>query len=151
LAPPREDGPRFITDWRQGEPIPPGYHPVQRTRTGAIIGGAVTLGSVYLMTAFIAAVWSDVARANNESSPLGGLFVPVVGPFITLTQSSSAAADFLLIMDGAAQTAGAVVLVWAVTSPRMLLARDGYAKPRLVPRPMFLGRDGAGFGLSGTF
>jgi hypothetical protein len=151
IASPQQSGPRIITDWQPGDPIPTGYHPVQRARTGAIVGGAVTLGVLYFMTVFVAAVWTDVANANHESNPVAGLFIPVVGPFVTLTQSSSATADILLAFDGLGQTAGAVLLVWGVTSPRNVLLRDGDAQPRLVPRPMLLGKNGAGFGLSGTF
>lgn len=33
-------GPRVITDWNEGEPIPRGYRPVQRTRAGLVAGGA---------------------------------------------------------------------------------------------------------------
>ena len=29
-------GPRQITTWQEGEPIPPGYHPVQRIRRGLV-------------------------------------------------------------------------------------------------------------------
>ncbi len=151
IAIPREDGPRVITRWQPGEPVPAGYHPAQRPRTGAIVGGAVTLGVLYMLSAFIAAVGTDVANASHGSNPVSGLFVPVVGPFLTMTQSSSATADLFLVLDGAGQTAGAIFLVWGVTSPQNVLMRDGYAQPRLVPRPMLLGKDGAGFGLSGTF
>jgi hypothetical protein len=146
-----EDGPRVITRWHDGEPIPPGYHPTQRTRTGAIIGGAVTLGSLYLLNAFVAAVWTDAAKATHESNPVTGLFVPVLGPFITIPQSSSATADFFLILDGIGQTTGAILLVWGLTSPQTVLMRDGYAKPWILPRPMVFGKSGAGVGLTGTF
>jgi hypothetical protein len=150
-ATPHEDGPRIITNWQDGEPIPPGYHPAQRMRRGAIIGGAVTLGCLYLLSAFVASVWTDAANATHTSNPVAGLFVPAVGPFITLTQSSSATADFFLILDGAGQTAGAVLLIWGLTSPQTLLMRDGYAKPRMVLQPMLFGKSSAGFGLSGSF
>jgi hypothetical protein len=152
-APPplREDAPHIITNWREGEPIPPGYHPVQRMRKGPIVAGAVTLGCLYLLTALIASVWTDAANASHTSNPVAGLFVPAVGPFITIAQSSSATADFFLVLDGAGQTTGAILLIWGLTSPQTLLMRDGYGQPRIVPHPMLLGKSGAGFGLSGTF
>ena len=146
-----EDGPRMITAWHDGEPIPLGYHPAQRTRTGAIVGGAVTLGSLYLINAFVASVWTDAVKGTQESNPVTGLFVPVLGPFITIPQSSSATADFFLILDGLGQTTGAILLVWGLTSPQTVLMRDGYAKPWILPRPMVFGKSGAGMGLSGTF
>jgi hypothetical protein len=47
--------PRVIRDWQEGEPIPAGYHPAQRMRTGAIVAGAVTFGVLYIISALIAA------------------------------------------------------------------------------------------------
>src|SRR5215831_15689153 len=46
-AAPHYSGPRVITDWKEDEPMPPGYHPVQRMRKGPIVAGAVTLGILY--------------------------------------------------------------------------------------------------------
>ena len=31
-------GPRIITDWNDDDPVPYGYHPSTRTRTGMIVG-----------------------------------------------------------------------------------------------------------------
>src|SRR5579864_5122083 len=58
-------GPRDITDWQEGEPIPAGYHPSQRMRKGPIIAGAVTLGVLYFISALIAAVSTDVANSDH--------------------------------------------------------------------------------------
>jgi hypothetical protein len=111
----------------------------------------VTFGVLYLLTALVASVWTDAANSSHTNNPVTGLFVPVVGPFITIAQSSSATADFFLVLDGAAQTAGAVLLIWGLTSPQTLLMRDGYARPRILPQPMLLGKSGGGLGLSGSF
>ncbi len=151
-AAPRLDGPNMITGWHEGEPVPPGYHAATRTRTGAIVGGAVTLGVLYLLSALIASVWTDAIKDTHESNPVVGLFVPVLGPFITITQSSSATADLFLLVNGAAQTAGAALLIWGLTSPQSLLVKDGYyGRRHLMPQPMIFGTNGGGVGLSGTF
>jgi hypothetical protein len=151
-SPPPQSGPRMIADWQEGEPIPPGYHPAQRMRTGPIIGGAVTLGVLYFISALVAAGYQDWANAHNESNPAAGLFIPTVGPFITITQSSSAMADVFLVIDGAAQSAGAILLVYGLTSPRTVLMRDNpIGRPMILPKPMLLGKDGAGVGLVGSF
>src|SRR5688572_20967179 len=42
-------GPREINNWNEGDPIPPGYRPVERTRKGLIIGGAITFGSLWMI------------------------------------------------------------------------------------------------------
>jgi hypothetical protein len=145
------NGPRVITDWQEGEPLPPGYHPVQRTRKGAIVAGAVTLGILYFVSALIAAVYTDSSNHDHTSNPAAGLFVPVVGPFITMTQSSSATADVFLVMDGGAQAAGAILLVYGLTSPQTVLVRDSYFGRPIFPKPMLLGRNGGGLGLVGSF
>ena len=144
--------PRVIKDWQEGEPIPAGYHPAQRMRKGAIVAGAVTFGVLYLISAFIAAAGTDIANASHSGNDVAGLFVPVAGPFITMAQSSSATADVFLAIDGAAQAAGAILLVYGLTSPQTVLVRDAiYSPPLLFPKPMILGKNGAGLGLVGSF
>jgi hypothetical protein len=144
--------PRVIKDWQEGEPIPAGYHPVQRMRKGAIVAGAVTFGVLYIISALVAAIGTDTANVTHSNNDVAGLFVPVAGPFITMTQSSSATADVFLVMDGAAQAAGAILLVYGLTSPQTVLVRDAkYSPPLLLPKPMILGRNGAGLGLVGSF
>jgi hypothetical protein len=144
--------PRVIRDWQEGDPIPAGYHPAQRLRKGAVIGGAVTFGVLYFISVLIAAVGSDTATATHSNNPVAGLFVPVVGPFITMTQSSSATADVFLAIDGAAQAAGAILLVYGLTSPQTVLVRDAkLSAPPLFARPLLLGKDGAGLGAVGSF
>lgn len=142
---------RFITDWQEGEPIPPGYHPVQRMRRGPIIAGAVTFGVLYFLNVLIAAGATDAANASHSSSSVNGLYVPVIGPFITMTQTSSATANVFLVLDGAGQAAGAVLLLYGLTSPQTVLKRDAYGRPTLLPQPILFGRNGGGLGLTGTF
>jgi hypothetical protein len=143
--------PRIITDWQEGETVPAGYHPAQRMRKGAVIGGAVTFGALYFLNVLIAAGGTDAANSTHTSNPVAGLYAPVVGPFITMTQSSSAIADVFLVVDGLAQAGGAVLLLYGLTSPQIVLMRDDYGRPRLLPQPMLLGRGSAGAGLVGTF
>ncbi|MDP8999159.1 MAG: hypothetical protein M3O46_03510 [Myxococcota bacterium] len=151
VAPEGQNARRFITDWEEGEPIPPGYHPVQRMRRGPIIAGAVTFGVLYFLNVLVAAGGTDAANVNHSSSSLNGLYVPVIGPFITMTQTSSAIANVFLVLDGAGQAAGAVLLLYGLTSPQTVLRRDNYGRPTLLPQPMFFGRNGGGVGLTGTF
>ena len=144
--------PRAIRDWQEGDPIPPGYHPTQRMRKGAVIAGAVTFGVLYFVSVLVAAVGTDYSNANHTGNSVAGLFVPVAGPFITMAQSSSATADVFLVLDGGAQAAGAILLAYGLTSPQTVLVHDAnYSRPIVFPRPMLLGKDGAGFGLSGSF
>jgi hypothetical protein len=143
--------PRGAPDWQDGEPIPPGYHPVQRARRAPIIAGAVTFGILYLISVLVAAGGTDDANRNHTGNSLAGLYVPVVGPFITMTQNSSAVGNVVLVLDGAGQAAGAVLLLYGLVAPQTVLVRDDYGRPKLLPQPMLFGKSGGGIGLSGAF
>jgi hypothetical protein len=119
-------------------------------RKGAIIGGAVTFGSLYLLSALVAAEAQDSARSTGDGgSPDGALFVPGIGPFIQMASTSSATGDLVLAIDGIGQCAGAALLVYGLTSPRTLLIRNDLTQAAVVPIPM--GREGMGVGMVGTF
>ncbi len=77
-------GPRVIKDWQEGEPIPPGYHPSTRVRTGLVVGGATMFGASYLISVLIAAVGQDSCNYLGCSNDAAPLFIPVVGPFVTM-------------------------------------------------------------------
>jgi len=144
----REDSnrPLVISDWPEDEPAPQGYHWSKRVRRGPIIAGAVLFGTFYVLSAFIGALGQD-----SGDPAYGWLYVPGLGPFIELSNSSSATASVALILDGAAQSAGLALLVWGIVSPAPVLVRNQIDAPRVVPVPMLLGRNGQGFGLIGTF
>jgi hypothetical protein len=136
--------PRKITDWQEGEPIPPGYVKVQQLRTGRIVGGAVTLGVMWLLSALAAASMVD------NSNPGGGwLYVPVIGPFAELGNNTSTSGATVLVIDGVAQAAGAALLISGLTDPKTVLVRE-YAGVTFAPTPL-LGRDQTGVGVVGTF
>jgi len=141
-------GPRVLKDWEDGQPIPYGYHRETRARKGAIIGGALALGIPYLYSAFIASIGSDVAGSNGKNE-VGDLYMPVFGPFAQMTHSDSATLNFVLLMDGIAQSVGAVLFIYGMTSPRPVLVRNDLAMVTVTP--MHLGRDGNGVGLLGRF
>jgi hypothetical protein len=141
-------GPKEIRDWKEGDPIPDGYREVQRTRTGAVVGGGVTLGVMWIISAFVAAVAKDVS--GNNSSPDAPLYVPVVGPFIQMGSTSSATGNMTLLVDGLAQAGGFALLVYGLTTPRNVLVRaDLTGETQIVP--IQVGRDGYGLGLRTAF
>ncbi|HEX8113629.1 MAG TPA: hypothetical protein VF516_38120, partial [Kofleriaceae bacterium] len=117
-------GPEEITDLDDSAPVPYGYTRVQRTRKGLIIGGAVTLGATYLATAFIGAVAADFLKAEGSNASVGPVFLPVAGPFLEIGQTDSAIARFYLAVSGLGQTAGAIMLLYGLTSPRTVLVRN---------------------------
>jgi hypothetical protein len=139
-------GPRMLKDWQEGQPIPYGYHREERMRKGPIIVGSIVFGVPYLYSALIASVGADVSSGDNRAA---ALFLPVLGPFIELHESSSVTIDYLLILDGLAQATGAALFIYGVTSPRPVLVRNDLAMVTLTPAR--LGRDGTGLLLTGRF
>ena len=144
-------GPRQLP-YHEGEAVPAGYTPVERTRRGAVIAGAVVFGSLYLLSTMAAAASSD--NHGSSSSSLGALWVPGVGPFIQMASTREATGKYLLAIDGLGQLAGGALFVYGLSSPKIVLVRNDLtavkAKPKVRPVPMAMGR-GAGVGLLGTF
>lgn len=144
-------GPREIGDYEPGDPIPPGYRPVEKRRKGLIIGGAVTFGTLYLISALVAAGNAD-ATSSGRTNPAAAMWIPAVGPFIQMTKTDSAVANVFLAIDGLAQTAGVAMLVVGLTTPRTVLVRNDLGKSRPTVRPVPLVAGGTtGLGLVGTF
>ena len=145
-------GPRRITDWEEGEPIPPGYHPVTRIRKGLVIGGAVTFGVTYLLTALTGAAISDIGKATGgggRSAKL--LLIPIGGPFAVLSTGSTFG-DFFCVFDGLVQAAGVGMFIAGLAAPKTVLVRNDLAKHfDIKPMPMTFGKNSAGFGFVGSF
>ncbi len=145
-------GPNKILDWEDGEPIPPGYHKQARTRRGLVVGGAVTLGALYVLSALVAATTIDGCRYSSSCQSASFLFLPVAGPFVEMARSGkgSATSEVVLALHGLGQTAGAVMLYAGVTSPKLVLVRNdlGSAPPKLTIEPYFAGTS---TGLRGAF
>jgi hypothetical protein len=150
-------GPRVINDWDDGQPIPPGYHKSTQIRKGLVIGGAVTFGVVYLLTAIAGAVVSDVGDATCGNTTCPGtrsgrlLLIPVAGPFALLGATGSATANLGLVLDGLLQAGGVAMLIGGLAAPKTVLVRDDVSKVKIMPKPMIFGQNGAGVGLAGSF
>ena len=142
-------GPRLIQDWEEGQPVPPGYHPDTRIRKGLVIGGAVMFGTLYLLSALVAAAGSD--SSSNGGNAEAALWIPGVGPFIQMTSTSSSVANVFLAIDGLGQAGGLAMLIYGLAAPKTVLVRNDLGGLHLRPTPMTFGRSGSGFGLVGSF
>jgi hypothetical protein len=144
-------GPNEITSYNEGSPVPPGYTPVERVRKGAVIGGAVTFGSLYLLSAFSASLSVD-----NGDGKLAPLYIPAVGPFVQMAQTDTATGNFFLAIDGAGQCLGLGLFIYGLASPKTILLRNDLAggtaknetKARVVP---MTGQGTTGLAVVGTF
>jgi len=144
-----------------GGPVPAGYHVEERARRGLVIGGALTLGIPW-------ALGVSFASGSDFPNKSGWLLVPALGPWITLATretekncygNSSTGVDCeeavdsgyktLLVLDGFAQGAGAIMLIYGLASPKKVIVRDFVGNLHFTPAPM--GRLGYGGVLSGQF
>jgi hypothetical protein len=140
-------GPEEISEWDSSRPVPLGYTPVERARKHLIVGGAVTLGVSYGLSAFVAAIGEDANHSGNNE--VAALWIPVAGPWIQAGQTDSATGKFFLVGMGGAQVAGAIMLYYGVTSTQRVLVRNDLVGS-LTVSPM-AARGASGMVLSGRF
>ena len=145
-------GPRVIDDYEEGDPIPQGYHSETRVRKGLVIGGAVPFGVFYLFSAMTAAIAHDANQNDPTATSDDALFIPAVGPFVQLAKSDSYTAKFFCGLDGVVQTLGLAMAIYGLASPKTVLVRNDLGKNKIELHPApFMGRNGGGMGLVGTF
>src|SRR5262249_22755134 len=90
--------PAYLEDWPEGAPPPPGYHWVSRPRLRPITAGATVLGVLWGISAVVGAAGYDNTRPHD--SDYLWLYMPVAGPFFELSNSTTAAASVVLVIDG---------------------------------------------------
>ena len=136
--------------YKEGHPVPSGYHVEGRMRKGLVIGGAITFGVVYLLT-LSAAVAAEDADA---------LYAPVVGPFLQaaivgedIDRSDyggvAAVATVLLVINGVVQGVGAGLLIGGLASSKQVLVRDDLGAAPIQISPIMVGKGGLGLGVVG--
>ena len=131
----------------EGRPVPMGYTPVQRTRKGLLIGGGVTLGVSYGYSLLIAALGQDLSSDGNNE--VAAMWIPVAGPFIQMAQTDSAVFRLVLGGFGIAQTTGAILLYYGLTTKKTVYVRNDLVGSMQVT-PM-VGDGTTGMVLSGRF
>jgi hypothetical protein len=139
-----------VYPYRDGMPLPPGYHLEERPRRGLVIAGWLAAGIPYGLGLTFAAS-SDF---ENES---GWLAVPFLGPWLTLQKRDYGCDDddeaddhscledaviAPLILSGIAQTAGGTLLLVGY------LATKTYAVRNDVSYVVVPSRVGSGYGLT---
>ena len=161
--PPKDDRPHEIDDWEEGDPIPPGYTPRGRMRKGLVIGGAVTLGAVWVVNVLVTSIAISIEEADEDLSSSTGsvdtvkpedwapLYVPVAGPFIAMaTLKASGSGIAVLAIDGVAQAGGLAMLIAGVATEKTVLVRDYSTGFEMSATPVVAG-DFQGVGITGKF
>lgn len=150
-----------IDDWEEGDPVPPGYQPSTRIRKGLVIGGAVTMGALWVISVLIGGIAVSVEDADDA---LGGdsngitaedwypMFIPVAGPFITIiTAEASGAGTAFLVIDGIGQVGGLAMLIAGLAAQESYLRRvPQYGEVNVEFAPVIT-PEFAGMGLKGSF
>jgi len=159
-----------VKAWRLGEPAPAGYH-VARKHTLGIVGGSLLAGGygfsalyglVFLTECYLPGAdgrASDPCHPSPEHRAAPLLFVPVAGPFLTLTNADvrrDGGAVFWFTVFGTLQLAGAGLLAYDLAVPHYGLKRgqgtlaSNPPPPRWMLAPAYV-RRGPGLVFSGQF
>ena len=141
-------GPEEISDYDFSRPIPMGYTMVKRQRKGMLIGGAAAFGASYGISILVAAIGEDT-KNSGETNPVAAMWIPVAGPFLQAIQGDSATAGVFLVGLGAAQTTGAILLYYGLTTKKRVLVRNDIVGSMQIT-PM-AGAGTTGMTLSGQF
>lgn len=140
-------GPEEITDFDFERPVPLGYTMVKRPRKGMIIGGAVSFGVSYGISVLSAAIGEDISSGGRNEA--AAMWIPVAGPFLQMAQTDSATLRVFLFGLGAAQTTGAILLYYGLTTKKRVLVRNDIVGSLMVTPTV--GDGTAGMLLSGRF
>lgn len=110
--------------YEDGDPVPPGYEIKTRAVRSMLIAGATTFGAPYLVSLISAAV---IFASDSSGSQIAPLFAPIVGPFITIgTSRAGGPATFWLVVDGLAQTGGAIMFIYGLAAKEKFLKRTPF-------------------------
>jgi hypothetical protein len=122
--------------YEEGESVPQGYQVKTRPVRSLVIAGAVTFGSTYLVSLLTAATVLAASSGSSDAKDLAPLFAPVVGPFITIgTTHANGAGTLWLVLDGLAQTGGAVMLIYGLAAEEKFLQRSPQTALEVLTHP----------------
>ncbi len=128
----RPGGARMGTErrvpYRDGMPVPEGYHLEDSPRYGLVAGG-VSVASTLWVVSMISAVALDkedsVEGDPNFDDMYWPMFIPVVGPFATIgTADSSGTGAAILGLNGALQAAGVAMAIAGFAAPSVEVVED---------------------------
>ena len=142
----------LVMDYTDGQPVPPGYTVMERSRKGLTITGSILLGVSY-------GISLSVAAGSEYDDTYGWLAIPVAGPLIASAQLEDCDADGscgdngaergFLMLDALAQGAGAAMLIIGLAVPKKVLVRN--LAIDLTVRPALVAGGAQGVELAGTF
>jgi hypothetical protein len=145
-----------MLDYREGDPIPPGYGRETKIRLGLVIAGAITMGVPWLLSAALAqpmqSIHDGLDDYDQHDVQFWPMFLPLAGPFVTIgTAAPDALGTFVLAADGVLQCGGLALLIVGLTAPRDVLVWEGPGESALSLGAAPLGRGAWGMALAGRY
>jgi hypothetical protein len=145
-----DDESRPPLPYRDGVHVPRGFRLDASPRYALVVAGASTSGALWVIST-IAAIGLDKKKAvdgdPNFDDMYWPMFIPVVGPFISIgTANASGTGAGILALDGAFQAGGLALMISGLAAPKV----------ELIPqKSLYLTAEGApgvpGLGLGGSF
>jgi hypothetical protein len=127
-----------ILPYEEGAPIPPGYALRSRADRSLLVAGSITFGAPYILSALVAgSVVSSDATLGGRIAPL---FIPCIGPFITIgTARAESAPTVWLLLDGLAQSGGVALFITGLVAHESYLKRAAsLSQPTALLKPEVL-------------
>ncbi|MBK8940050.1 MAG: hypothetical protein IPM79_21125 [Polyangiaceae bacterium] len=145
-----DDPTRPALPYHAGARVPRGFRLDTSPRYGLVAAGVTTMGSLWTAS-FIAAIALDKEQGSNGDPNFDDMywpmFIPVLGPFITIgTADSSGTGAGILALDGALQAGGLAMLITGLVAPKSELIPQRRVK--FTPRA---GGGSVGLDVSGSF
>ena len=113
--------------YKQGAPIPEGYHVEERHPRWALLTGGIMLGSAYFTGLFINTSGSSCVDSFSSSSSRCRddrwvVAIPIAGSFIDMGRTNSSSDRMNDFLVGSGQVAGAIFLIYGIasTSPKLV-------------------------------
>jgi hypothetical protein len=136
--------------FRDGDPVPQGYRVQSSTRMGVLAGGIV-MGSALWTISTVAAIVLDKQESVDGDPNFGDkywpMFIPVIGPFITIkTADSSGTGAAILALDGALQVGALAMIITSIAAPKLELVPQ-----RAITIGPIAGSDRVGVQIGGAF
>lgn len=127
--------------YNEGDPVLPGYEIATRPRERIMTAGIATFAPIYGLSILFAA--SFAGSEGMEASQYNPMFVPVIGPFITIgTADTQDIGTMTLLLMGAGQATGVALFLGGLFGEEKYLLRK--AERSLMPE-VFVGPRTASF------
>lgn len=130
--PPGQLGPQAVRPYREGVPVPAGFHVESSFHTALLASGAALLVSGYGLAAVAARAELDLGSAEGGPPNHGPLYAPLIGPFIAAAGDGwSGGGRAAFIADGLVQAGGMALMMLGLVERELYVVADRPAAARV--------------------